>query len=134
MEKIDMIDQEIWKKRRQLEELEEDYYHSRKKIENAKEESDYRLNDLHRMLEEKHTVASHMLSQIEGDTSMLHYQLNQLATDFSQQMDLAYRKRLDQLETEESNAKQKYSREYRELDEELTQILAKQRHIQDKRE
>ena len=26
-----MIDQEIWKKRRQLEKLEEDYYHSRKK-------------------------------------------------------------------------------------------------------
>ena len=111
MEKVDMIDQEIWKKRRQLEELEEDYYHSRKKIENEKLECDYRLNDLHRMLE-----------------------LNQLATDYSQQMDLAYRKRLDQLETEESNAKQKYSREYRELDEELTQILAKQRQIQDKRE
>ena len=120
-----MIDQEIWKKRRQLEELEEDYYRSRKKIENEKEECDYRLNDLHRMLEEKHTVASHMLSQIEGDTSMLHYQLNQLATDFSQQMDLAYRKRLDQLETEESNAKQKYSREYRELDEELNKDICK---------
>ena len=129
-----MTDQEIWKKRRHLEELEEDYYHSRKKIENKKEECDYRLNDLHRMLEEKHTVASHMLSQIEGDTSMLHHQLNQLTTDFSQQMDLAYRKRLDQLETEESNVKQKYSREYRELDEELNQILAKQRYIQDKRE
>ena len=65
---------------------------------------------------------------------MLYYQLNQLATDYSQQMDLAYRKRLDQLEIEEIKAKQKYSREYRELDEELTRILAKQRHIQDKRE
>lgn len=51
-----MIEDEIRKKRQRIEECEDDYRRSYKIIENQYEEANYKFQQLHHMIEEKHQI------------------------------------------------------------------------------
>lgn len=93
MGEFDMIEDEIRKKRQRIEECEDDYRRSCKKIENQYEEANYKFQQLRHMIDEKHRIISHTLDQLGGDTTEWRYQSNQLASNFSQQIEMAYRNR-----------------------------------------
>lgn len=56
MGEFDMIEDEIRKKRQRIEECEDAYRRSYKKIENQYEEANYKFQQLHHMIDEKHQI------------------------------------------------------------------------------
>ena len=82
-----MIEDAVLKKRRQLENCEENFLQSRKKIEKKYEEAYSKYQQLQQVIDEKYQVASQVLYQMGGDVTEWHYQLNRLMSDFSQQTD-----------------------------------------------
>ena len=56
MGELDMIEDEIRKKRQRIEECDDAYLRSYKKIENQYEEANYKFQQLHHMIDEKHQI------------------------------------------------------------------------------
>ncbi len=127
-----MIQDDIWKKRQRLEECEDNYRRSCKKIENQYEEANYKFQQLQHMIDEKHRIISHSLDQLGGDTTEWRYQSNQLASNFSQQIEMAYRNRQGQLKQEEMKLEQEYKRQYRLLEDGLARAQEQQRRLEER--
>ena len=132
MGEFDMIEDEIRKKRQRIEECEDDYRRSCKKIENQYEEANYKFQQLRHMIDEKHRIISHTLDQLGGDTTEWRYQSNQLASNFSQQIEMAYRNRQGQLEQEELELEQDYKRQHRILEDEFARAQEQQRRLEER--
>lgn len=132
MGEYDMIEDEIRKKRQRIEECEDDYRRSYKKIENQYEEANYKFQQLRHMIEEKHQIVAHCLDQIGRDTTEWRYQSNRLASNFSQQIEMAYRNRQRQLEQEELKLEQDYKRQHRLLEDELDRAQEHQRRLEER--
>lgn len=103
-----------------------------KKIENQYEEANYKFQQLRHMIDEKHRIISHSLDQLGGDTTEWRYQSNQLASNFSQQIEMAYRNRQGQLEQEEMKLEQEYKRQYRLLEDGLARAQEQQRRLEER--
>ncbi|MDO6227760.1 hypothetical protein [Streptococcus infantis] len=127
-----MIEDEIRKKRQRIEECEDDYRRSYKRIENQYEEANYKFQQLRHMIDEKHRIISHTLDQLGGDTTEWRYQSNQLASNFSQQIEMAYRNRQGQLEQAEMKLEQEYKRQHRILEDEFARAQEQQRRLEER--
>ena len=84
------------------------------------------------MIEEKHQIISHSLDQLGGDTTEWRYQSNRLASNFSQQIEMAYRNRQRQLEQEELKLEQDYKRQHRLLEDELARAQEQKRRLEER--
>ena len=127
MDQYEVIEQEIKDKQQQLEQAKEIYHDSCKIIEKKYDEMCSRQNQLFQLLETKHNLFKHVLDEEKGDTTRLTNQLNVIASDFSEQFSMAYRKQQQQLEQDYSQIEENYKKELCNLEEELVQ-LEYQRH------
>ena len=72
------------------------------------------------------------LDQLGGDTTEWRYQSNRLASNFSEQIEMAYRNRQGQLEQEELELEQDYTRQHRLLEDELARAQEQKRRLEER--
>ena len=97
------------------------------------DESRSKQNQLHQILEKSHSLFKHLLDEEEGDKTELTYQLNTIASNYSEQFNMAYRNRQRQLDQEWSQMEQAYKKERSNLEEELAQAQYQRRRLEQKR-
>ncbi|MGT2779874.1 hypothetical protein [Streptococcus intermedius] len=133
MDQYEMMDQEIRSKQHRLDEARETYQRSCKVLERKYDESRSKQNQLHQILEKSHSLFKHLLDEEEGDKTELTYQLNTIASNYSEQFNMAYRNRQRQLDQEWSQMEQAYKKERSNLEEELAQAQYQRRRLEQER-
>ena len=131
MEKFDLIQSDILKKKLALEELEDQYHSDKKELEDQYNELDVRQRDLRRMIESKYDIALHQLKQLDLDTDEEFGLLNREISAYlevTERTFMDYCQKLDQRDEElEKQFKTSHSRISQDLEQDY-QLRQKLEH------
>ncbi|MBP2624309.1 hypothetical protein [Streptococcus oricebi] len=119
MEKFDLVQSEILKKKLALEKLEDQYHSDKKNLEDQYNELDVRQRDLRRMIESKYDIALHQLKHLDMDTDAEFSLLNREITTYLEVTETTFMDYCQKLDKRDEELEQQFKADHGRLSQAL---------------
>ncbi|MGT2770426.1 hypothetical protein D8827_04315 [Streptococcus intermedius] len=129
MDVFEIVQAEVRAKRAKLENYEEEYRSSCHKWEECYDDLSEKRRDITYMIEEKYGIARHRLYQSAGDRTEDLHKLGQIASQYSEMMDINFKRQQTILEREKAQLDQEYKKKHHLLEADLEESYRKYQQL-----
>ena len=129
MDVFEIVQAEVRAKRAKLENYEEEYRSSCRKWEEGYDDLSEKRRDITYMIEEKYGIARHRLYQSAGDRTEDLHKLDQIASQYSEMMDINFKRQQTILERENAQLDQEYKKKHHLLEADLEESYRKYQQL-----